>query len=452
MFYLKNDDMEELFRKAAENYDVDTSKASDWESVYNALHSQSPEEDKNKKEKKKKRRFFFWWLLLFPAGWMAHNTWVKMGDRPVKKVTTVEQHQPATVGNTNPGLLKKEEITTAEEITTGNTKMQTFQKGIPDKMQQEPQSVSSVNHNDKLNNKKKLLTKSQLQLGNENTGHNANKNIHKGNGNMLQRQDTSFERDSERDGIEKEILPEWQRVELDRRYKLSTVNLQLPVIAQYTLAGESNMDTSKKKEKADIKRNIHYFYLTALAAPDLSTVKFQKFSGTGSSFGLLTGYRINKRWHVETGAFLEKKLYYTSAKYFDKSKLSPYLQNVKMLYVDGNCKMITVPLNIRYNVFAGERSNWFVAGGMSSYFMSREYYDYTYQYYSEPPRTKGYDYKVSEQNWMTVININIGYERSVWKKYNFRVEPYFRLPVAGVGTGNLSLSSGGIYVGFGRRF
>ena len=34
MFYLKNDDMEELFRKAAENYEVDTQKASDWERVH----------------------------------------------------------------------------------------------------------------------------------------------------------------------------------------------------------------------------------------------------------------------------------------------------------------------------------------------------------------------------------------------------------------------------------
>lgn len=76
---------------------------------------------------------------------------------------------------------------------------------------------------------------------------------------MLQRQDTSFERDSERDGIEKEILPERQRVELDRRYKLSTVNLLLPVIAQYTLAGESNMDTSKKKGESRHKKKYPLF-------------------------------------------------------------------------------------------------------------------------------------------------------------------------------------------------
>ena len=41
MFYLKNDDMEELFRKAAENYEVDTQKASDWGKVHTALHGES---------------------------------------------------------------------------------------------------------------------------------------------------------------------------------------------------------------------------------------------------------------------------------------------------------------------------------------------------------------------------------------------------------------------------
>ena len=43
MFYLKNDDMEELFRKAAENYELDASKASDWDSIHKRLHETSAE-------------------------------------------------------------------------------------------------------------------------------------------------------------------------------------------------------------------------------------------------------------------------------------------------------------------------------------------------------------------------------------------------------------------------
>ena len=33
MFYLKEDDMDDLLRRAAENYEVDANKAADWEAV-----------------------------------------------------------------------------------------------------------------------------------------------------------------------------------------------------------------------------------------------------------------------------------------------------------------------------------------------------------------------------------------------------------------------------------
>lgn len=448
MFYLKNDDMEELFRKAAENYDVDTTRASNWEAVSNALHNQPPEKGEDKKEKKKKRRFIFWWFLLFPAGWLAHNVWVKTGEQSLKKTPAVQQYQNPVAGNTNSDIEKKGKIFSIDE----NIDMQKDRSSTKDGNLQNDKNISSGNYIDKLNEKTDEPVKHRLNVQNNYTGNKKNVRAANKYRNQMQQQNVSFEHGGEENRTDRKILSEVQNVEIYKRNYFMTAEKLRLTIGAISIAGNSKNDTSQKKENNEAKRNIHYFYLTALAAPDLSMVKFQRISGAGSSFGLLAGYRINKRWHIEAGAFWEKKLYYTDGKYFDKSKLSQYYQNVKMLYVDGNCKMLTVPLNIRYNVIAGQNSNWFIAGGMSSYFMNQEHYDYTYQYYNEPPKTKGYTYKVLEKNWMTVININVGFEKSLWKKYHFRVEPYFRLPVSGMGTGNLSLSSGGIYLGFGRRF
>lgn len=449
MFYLKNDDMEELFRKAAENYNVDTTRASDWEAVSNTLHSQSPEKGKDKK-KKKKRRFIFWWFLLFPAGWAAHYVWVKTGEQSLKKTPAVQQYQTPVAGKANSDIEKNGKTLTGVD----NLVKRKEQRSMQEEDQLIEKNISSINHVIKQNEKTGTPIEHTLNVRQNNPGVKKDLNIKGRNRNKLQQQDVSSIHDSNDDKTENKILPEIQQVKrYSKYYALPGGNLQIPVQAEkITRDTDSNTSKKNKTENNEVKRNTHYFYIDAMAAPDLSMVKFQRISGAGSSFGILAGYRINKRWHVETGAFLEKKLYYTEGKYFDKSKLSAYLQNVKMLSVDGNCRMITVPLNIRYNVFAGQNSNWFVAGGMASYFMSREYYDYTYQHSTEPPKTKGYLYKVSEKNWMTVININIGYERPFWKNYHFRIEPYFRLPVSGVGTGNLSLSSGGIYLGFGRRF
>src|SRR5690606_39620344 len=165
-----------------------------------------------------------------------------------------------------------------------------------------------------------------------------------------------------------------------------------------------------------------YFYLQALVSPDISTVKFQKVSGLGYSAGLLLGYRINKRWNVEAGALWEKKLYYTKGEYFDKAKLGQYWNNAEIYSVSGNCHMITIPVNVRYNFNAGKKSDWFITGGMSSYLMNKEYYDYTYEYYGDV-HTKGYTYKENAQAWMAAINLGAGYERTIGECRRSRMEP-----------------------------
>jgi len=439
MFYLKNDDMEELFRSAAENYEVDTGKASDWEAVYNAVHNDPPGGDMEEVKKKKKRRFIFWWFLLFPAGWIAHNTWVNIGTGSFKNrapVITDNISREGVKGNeAAPEIRQKDELRGQRTMNNKN----------------DPAGSHSA-VSDQFNTGISIqMSRKQQQVDNT-TGFNKNKQLFIPGENMPAGVNARYDEGREPKEAHSAISAGLQKVELPGSdHPLPVDALQIPQTTGITALGNEQVAPQTVK-KNEIKKNIHYFYLEGMAAPDLTTVRFQRISGTGSSFGLLAGYRMNKRLHIEAGAFLEKKLYYTEGAYFDKSKLSPYYQNVKMLYVDGNCKMITVPLNIRYNVVAGQRSNWFVAAGMSSYFMNREYYDYTYQHGSGPPVTRGYSYKISQQNWMTVINFNVGYERTLWRKYNFRMEPYFRLPVSGVGTGNLLLNSGGIYLGVGRRF
>lgn len=438
MFYLKNDDMEELFRSAAENYEVDTGKASDWETVYNAVHN-SPPEGREEVKKKKKRRFIFWWFLLFPAGWMAHNTWVNI------ETGSFKNRAPVIAGNISRETVKDNK--TAPEIRQKDELP--GQRTVNNKNEDPAESHSSVN--DQLNTGISMQVGRKQQHVDNTSGFDKNKQLFAPGEDIPAQVNAWHDERPEPEEAQSAIFAGLQKVKLPGSGPVPVAALQIPRTKGITVFGNEQASPQAVK-KNEIKKNIRYFYLEGMAAPDLSTVRFQRLSGTGSSFGLLAGYRMNKRLHVEAGAFLEKKIYYTEGAYFDKSKLPPYYQNVKMLYVDGNCKMITVPLNIRYNVIAGQRNNWFIAGGMSSYFMNHEYYDYTYQHGNEPPSTRGYSYKLSQQNWMTVINFNVGYERTLWKKYNFRVEPYFRLPVSGVGTGNLPLSSAGIYLGIGRRF
>ena len=89
MLYMKEDDMDEMLREAAANYEVDASKAADWNAVYNAVHE--TESTVPVEEKKRRRGFVFWWLLLIPLGWIAHTEYNKFHS-----AGTIPKHTTST--------------------------------------------------------------------------------------------------------------------------------------------------------------------------------------------------------------------------------------------------------------------------------------------------------------------------------------------------------------------
>ncbi|MGN6493286.1 MAG: outer membrane beta-barrel protein [Agriterribacter sp.] len=489
MFYLKNDDMEELFRKAAENYELDASKASDWDSIHKRLHETSADSSETEGKKKKKRRFIFWWFLLFPAGWMAHNTWDKIGKS--RQEQAVAQNQ-VTKTDGLPGKNASQpqpEAAQRGDETNDNEKTS------------EPENTLSEN-NEFTTNPGSGIAENTSPGNNNNAGQAAGKNkaLKDSNGNPVAPVETemSSSKRNEKPGYavnkkQQTIHPQrnakeavagnemeedmpW-RVVTDQEGKTGigtikssywTASLQkveerkfvLPTLAEPVqipvgMVNGDNVDASvdslnKTKDLPTAKSKDHYFYVQAMFAPDLTNIKFQRLSGVGTSAGLLVGYRFNKRFHVEAGGFWEKKVYYTDGKYFDKSKL-PYFRDHEIYNVDGNCSMITIPVNLRYNFISKKNSDWFVTTGAAAYLMQKEYYDITYEYYGDA-RTRGWAYKDPPKSWLTTVNIGIGYQTTVLRSFNFRVEPYYRIPVSGAGTGSLSLTSAGIYVGIGRKF
>lgn len=528
MFNIKNDDMDELFRKAAENYEVDTSKASRWDAVNNALRNVDDTIEEDEGKKKKKRRFFFWWFLFLPVILIAYYTWKKVDSNKLEtempktgfnKTTeavnekTGESNKPSanaiinnpdntvekalkrtsnngdTVVGKNNGSnnLNSQNAVTNKKITAQNNPVANAIEHKDDLQQNQSSNKVALNNAIKGDDEKNRAEKHDrdVTLNNKhNNGFEKNKKVSNRNNQLnsivvekkkdLKNKAIAHRGKNGKDNfnnsgtinaaintqdeyVGKTIAGNFQYVFTDyngKRYTLMAFEKNISGIAPGIenfdcLTCDSSLQQNKKKGNG---KRLNYFYLAAVVAPDLSSVKFQRVAGTGSSLGLLLGYRINKRWQIETGAMWEKKVYYTKGAYFDKSKLNPYLRDVEILNADGNCYMITIPLNVRYNISAGKKSNWFVVSGMSSYLMNKEYYDFTYRHPGGQPVTRGYEYKTAQKNWMTVINMNLGYERTFFKSFNYRIEPYFRLPVSGVGTGNLSLNSTGVYIGISKKF
>ncbi len=201
-------------------------------------------------------------------------------------------------------------------------------------------------------------------------------------------------------------------------------------------------DENRKEEPSGRDKKL---YAGLLVGPDISTVKLQEVKATGYNLGVVLGYRLGKRWAAETGLYWGRKNYYTEGQHFNTDKL--YLPtHAEMIEADGYCHMFEIPINVRYTFAQGDKSQWFALTGLSSYLMQKEEYDYVYKRYDVLYNGSKY-YKSASRDWLSVMNLSIGYERSWGRGGRVRLEPYLKLPLQGVGIGSLPLTSTGIQAG-----
>ena len=212
----------------------------------------------------------------------------------------------------------------------------------------------------------------------------------------------------------------------------------------------ANSSSAAKKTTLQTPRQSS-FYVGLLAAPDLSTVKFQSVKGVGTTFSLLLGYNINRKWAIETGVSLDRKKYYTQGEYFSTKHLNLY-PTTSIQNVDGICNMWEIPINLRYNLSEGTRTKWFATAGLSTYFMSKEQYAYQLKNMNTGVVwNSAHTYDSASHYPFSVINLSIGYEQKLGKVGNLRIEPYLRVPLSGIGTGSLPIMSAGLNIGITRR-
>src|SRR4051794_13926412 len=104
MFYLRYDDIEGLFREAAENYQINPEEAFDWNKINRSVHEQPNEEKKPEPKKNKKGGFILWFLLLLSIGLLSYNIWSIESEKKLlqQNISDVNKSKPDNVkDNTN---------------------------------------------------------------------------------------------------------------------------------------------------------------------------------------------------------------------------------------------------------------------------------------------------------------------------------------------------------------
>jgi len=428
-----DNDMDDLFRKSADNYPLKATP--DWNKLSEKLHAVTPAT--TLPEKKNNKRRLLWLLLLLPFSFICttliYNPFA-VNQKPVtaQKKQVIEKNDKANDKNTSiqhitplvketeieknnkQGIDKTNDLVFAMKKTEEKFKLQSLSSNVFDLQNNEAYKRSSG-----IESQRNLQLKEQTNEATLKNRLNENNFNEKQNDVELNKENVITEPNADTSTITKNPSDSSRVVSLNRRSK----------------------DTVAKQKKRGL-------YIGFVTGPDISTVKFQQVKKAGYTLGLIAGYHINQHFSLETGFFWDKKNYYSTGEYFDKARTGiPDHVNIKSLA--GNCSMFEIPLNVRYDFTSKRSGNFYVSTGVSSYLMKKENYDYQAEYYGNE-YSEYKSYINSTDNIFSLWNISAGYQFKLGNSTGIRIEPYYKIPLKGVGIGKMPLSSAGIYFGITR--
>jgi hypothetical protein len=419
--------MDELFRRAASDYPLNTDSA-DWNAVIKKMAEQAPPSRDN-------RKHLLWLLLLIPAGLAFYYFGINPGrgaspennkEASIKNNATADKVKSNTaVINTNtqqqkidPSQSKQLVITSnissnQQETRTGSV----FQRRSPGKLKMEITSTADENRPVEL-----ITTQSDK----------------KSNGSDIKTPDVN---NNKTEAQEKGHQPQ---IEKDAN---ADVVIDKPVDKVQPAETENEKEIGAKKNKANTqKKKDRGLYAGVVYSPDISTIKFQSIKKVGSNLGVVVGYRFRNNISVESGAIWDVKNYYSHGQYFDTKKIH-IPANAVINQVDGSCRMVEIPVNVKYNV--GKSKHFSVSAGISSYIMKKE--KYTYDITRNGSRYPySATYKNSSDHFAAIANLAAGYEKE-WKGITLRLQPYVKIPLKGMGIGSVPITSTGINIGLTKK-
>lgn len=190
-------------------------------------------------------------------------------------------------------------------------------------------------------------------------------------------------------------------------------------------------------------------YMNFTISPDLSGVG--SFIGTdgvrsGVKAGILLEYQPVSRFSIYGGGFLSSKRYIADASEYTAPP-GFWTNGEQPTDVDGSCNVLEIPIGVRYRWLKKPNHTLYVGGGINSYLLLWEKYIYNYDIpYPNPGMRGQWEGRNQNKHWLGVSMFSFGYEKKIGQKSYFQIEPFFQLPLNGIGFGSVKLYSYGTYL------
>lgn len=189
-----------------------------------------------------------------------------------------------------------------------------------------------------------------------------------------------------------------------------------------------------------ITRFNKFWDLGVIVGAETSRTHTSGFSSIDPTFGLAANYNFSKKLRVKFSTTYMKDSYiagqgdYKPPKGYWKHGRAP-----EQTFAD--CYMIDVGLGLQYMFSETGKAGFFTGIGLSSNFMLNEEYYYMYDDFFDRWWAK---HKTGSSTLLNSFEINFGYGRSISDRFHLSLVPYAKIPVRGVGHGDIMLGGMGV--------
>lgn len=428
----ENENMDELFRKAAEDYPLRL-EPQDWDKVA-ATYGKAPVASKFTF----KKRYLVSLLLLLTAGTAGFFVYNKNKDgiiaaTPSNSNKTNQEIRNnenlpsakviAAVAPSNNNKVKDEDVVTARNTTSTPTTASNVSKSVFARQLSYNPRIAAPFRN-------KIVATSAQSNSKETTA-------------------TNTENELEQASINTDPIE--TLVAATNEEKNENINI---AVGEKVAIKVENTDTSKvgiteitalsnTKNKKPINKKHFYYGLSSTL--NLSTVKHQAMVSPMFGLGILAGISLNKSISLETGVQLSSHKYFSTGDYF-KPKQGVMPTNMKVEDMIGRVNTIDLPLALKYN-FTSLNKNIFATGGFSNTIITSEHNIYDVTINGQSMSTIG-DYNKTKFFPVSSLNFSVGYQKQIGKNFRAQAEPYIQIPLRGTGIGYMPVTNFGLRFAF----
>ncbi|MBA4198513.1 MAG: hypothetical protein C0459_13270 [Chitinophaga sp.] len=399
---------------------------------------------------KKKRRFaILWWLL--PLAIVSSIGYYLLNNKSdtITEGIAVAQQQKEHSNNGNQSviaspedkqnIIKEKSGSNSTASIQDNSTQQITNKTITDKDNNTVAPIIGSNTNIITNNKLSVLKKQKqnaVQPNNDNAVDIKNK--------QQPITDNSFTVNTNSVAVTDTKKTQSSNIKtIDAAQIKDTVETAITTVKKNDIAQTTtSISSTKTKEK---NKALSKWSVSASMALDGSFIRLSEFEKATFAYGVGINYQLNKRWIIGTGFYAARKIYTAQRTDYDFSKTTPPAYYNYIVGIDADCYVFDIPVTTRYNFSIKPKTNWYVAAGVSSVIMKTEDYN-SEAYYPTSGQTYYHPWSISNQNanLFSMLNLSVGFEKQISKQLHIGIEPYYKIPLTGIGQGSVKLSSLGV--------